>query len=274
MCSYREINPNSFGTESKNLNLMRHFYFLIIISTLFALIRPQNAQAFEVQQIALIYSGPGSCAGCPEAVGKVLGQLGYKIRYIKPADMTSDNFKSAHLYVQPGGSDFIEYTLNALSFNQINELKKFIYRGGHYLGICAGGYLAGNFATEERKKSHRKIRAFGLIDIDEVNEEIEDNFKPFLIDVRWQNQNRKIYFQAGPHFGEEFKGTNVKIYARYSRSNRIAALMTSYGSGKVGLIGPHPEASTIWYIEDQLSTNYGLNTDLITHFIHDLNQSY
>jgi glutamine amidotransferase-like uncharacterized protein len=233
-------------------------YFLIFIfsANAFAAITSNNLSA-------LIYHGPGTCTDCPESIGSILKNLGFKIKYAYPGQLTNEYLAKFSLYVQPGGSDDIEETLNALSKDEINNLQKYIASGGKYLGVCAGAYLAGQYSDD-----NHHLRAFGLIPIDNIQEESK-NSKAKLISVNWLNQKRYIYFQAGPSLGLlPFK--DAEVIARYSNSGNIAALITHYGIGNVGLIGPHLEADIDWYKEDHLSMKHGLNIDLMVNFINKM----
>src|ERR1017187_3598812 len=127
------------------------------------------------KNIALVYKGPGACKGCPETVGWLLQGMGMNVKYLSPKKFTKSNFKSALLYVQPGGTgDNSIDTLNALDPNQIQILRDFISGGGRYLGICAGGYLAGQFFDDEHK-----IKAFGFLPMT-VNSELTDTSPQFI----------------------------------------------------------------------------------------------
>ena len=45
-------------------------------------------------------------------------------------------------------------------------------------------------------------------------------------------------------------------------NGKIAALVAAYGKGKVGVSGPHPEATAEWYAAHHLVTPEGVNADL------------
>lgn len=212
---------------------------------------------------ALIYNGPGACKECPEAVGALLEKNGFSIQYIKPGQLTKAQFSKADLYVQPGGTDDIDETLNALKPGELSHLQKFVSQGGRYLGICAGGYLAGRFSDEKRKK-----KAFALLPMDVVAQEKSES-RAQIVPVLWEKQKRFLYFQSGPSFGM-IPDPKAKVVATYVETGHIAAMVIGYGKGIVGVIGPHPEADEAWYAEDKLSTSQGLNLDLFDKFLANL----
>jgi hypothetical protein len=40
--------------------------------------------------------------------------------------------------------------------------------------------------------------------------------------------------------------SNIKILGRYSSNDDVAATLSPFGRGWVGLVGPHPEATEDW----------------------------
>jgi glutamine amidotransferase-like uncharacterized protein len=77
------------------------------------------------------------------------------------------------------------------------------------------------------------------------------NDEDTVIQVDWNfrngstKNNRWLYFQEGAYI-TEFNASEGQILARYSKSRDIAASVTKYGQGWVGLTGPHPEADQTW----------------------------
>lgn len=218
----------------------------------------------KVTKNILIYRGAGTCEGCPEAIGAVVSKLGYKIHYIKSGELTAKNFQNAIMYVQPGGSDRVLDTLEALSNEEIKNLQTFIHNGGKYLGVCAGGYLAG-IKTED--DNGQLVPAFGLIP-SVVEEELKTD-DPKVVTINWQNQDYEAYYQGGPMF-DLTQIPNAKSFGVYKNSNHSMAILSPYGLGKVGLIGPHLEATKDWFIDDHLPVPKKLNTKLIIDFILSL----
>jgi glutamine amidotransferase-like uncharacterized protein len=213
----------------------------------------------SIQKIALIYNGPGACKGCPEAVASVLEEMDLEYEYIKPGELNAQNFRRAWLYVQPGGSDDVNETLEALTRNEIKSIRKFVLSGGSYLGICAGGYLAG------RRVDH--VAAFNLIPL-EVDEEYAES-EAKIEEVVWNKEDQFMYFQSGPFFKTN-KLPKADILATYKKSNHAAALITPLGHGLVGLIGPHPEADEDWYESEDLTLPNGSHIHLLKEFIGKL----
>jgi len=117
------------------------------------------------------------------------------------------------------------------------------------MGFCLGAYLAG--------KSALNLVPSGI----DVGSEIErdnaqaDTDKDTTIQVDWNfnastsnsklEMARWVYFQEGATM-LGFKASDPRVIARYSTNKDVAASVTPYGKGFVGLVGPHPEAYELW----------------------------
>jgi glutamine amidotransferase-like uncharacterized protein len=83
------------------------------------------------------------------------------------------------------------------------------------------------------------------------------------LDVVWRGKQRTVYFQDGPFFLVDESAT---VLATYASNGLNAAVIAPFGQGKVGVVGPHPEATQDWYDAVMLTDADGLDTDLA----HDL----
>lgn len=123
--------------------------------------------------------------------------------------------------------------------------------GGHYLGFCLGAYLAGPDIIN--------ILPDGI----HVDQEIERHKAQFhdaenhVADVDWTfssgpdagktEKKRQVFFQDGAVvLGLNSSDADTHILARYSSNGDVAATVSTYGKGRVGLIGPHAEADSTW----------------------------
>lgn len=199
--------------------------------------------------LAVVFNGAGTCDGCAEAVAQVLRAQHYQVQLVDEHTLSAASLQAAQLYVQPGGSDDIMDTLSVLSVQQIQSIQQFVAQGGAYLGICAGGYLAGHYADHAAG-----IRAFGLVELDEVAQERADTNQAQVIAIALpgETEPRQVYYQAGPHFGTTVPAKG-RVLAYYAASKHVAARVSSYGHGRVGLIGPHYEADQSWFVADGLA---------------------
>jgi len=112
-----------------------------------------------------------------------------------------------------------------------------------------------------------------LVELAEIDQEITGDNSAQFISLRLPGEasTRNVYYQAGPHFGSTLPA-NGKALAYYAGSNHIAARISDYGKGRVGLIGPHYEADASWYAADQLPVNAAQHQDLFFRMLRQLRQ--
>lgn len=210
--------------------------------------------------VALVYRGPASLPGCPEAVADLLGssRWGFDVRYVGPDEdlpLTGQALATAAVYAQPGGGTLSE------SYRHLRRhraaIRKFVNAGGRYLGCCLGGYLAGatpGFGLLPGDADQYIASADSTVDTDTDTE----------VDVAWRGQHRTLFFQDGPYFwmrsGAKTRARTT-VLATYP-NDTIAAMVTQFGSGKVGVVGPHPEATKDWYLDAGMQSPRQLGTDL------------
>ena len=200
--------------------------------------------ADPARPVALIYRGPASTPGAPEAVAELLatGERAMDVRFVGPAE--SDQFSAAALstaalYVQPGGADDLDAAWNAVS-PMASSLRSWVHDGGAYLGCCMGGFLAG------------RDPGFDLLPGDASEYSAAPgatvtNNADTLVTVDWRGRPENVYFQGGPAFTVN-AGKGDTILARYS-NGPVAAGVFGFGRGSVGVTGPHPEAPLSWYTD-------------------------
>ncbi|MFH9673378.1 BPL-N domain-containing protein [Streptomyces sp. NPDC017405] len=203
--------------------------------------------------LALVYRGPAALPGCPEAVAYLLasGPRDLDVRYTGPQEklpLSAATLSQAVLYAQPGGG-----TLGSayrILRPQRRAIREFVHGGGHYLGFCLGGYLAG--ATP----------GFGLLpgDTDQyiatAGATVQDEGST-VVRVTWRGSPRSVYFQDGPVFLLA-PDAGARILARYD-NGAPAALVTRFGAGRVAVTGPHPEATDDWYTDHGLPVQHTLD---------------
>ncbi|WP_283260488.1 BPL-N domain-containing protein [Rhodococcus sp. IEGM 1379] len=204
---------------------------------------------------ALVYRGPASSPGCPEAVARLLESAPdpYDVTFCGPDEdvpLSARTLASASLYAQPGGGDLLSAWVHMEQYAE--PIRGWVRTGGHYLGFCLGGYLAG--ATP----------SFGLLPGDTARyissrgSDI-DTTENSIVEVSWRGEPRSMFFQDGPIFVLR-DDAPVEVLARY-RNGKVAAVVTEFGLGRVGVVGPHPEADRSWYTRG-LSNPDGIRSDL------------
>jgi glutamine amidotransferase-like uncharacterized protein len=210
------------------------------------------------QPLALVYRGPAGCPDCSQAVAALLerSKWNFRVEYVGPNEqlhLTAALLKTATLYAQPGGGNDLNSAYDYMK-HDVSLIQNFVRSGGHYLGFCMGGYLAG--ATPGFKLLPGDTDEF-IITKGASVKTIADTTTP----IYWRGQRRTMYFQDGPYFILYHHPARLQILARYT-NGKIAALVTPYGKGWVGVTGPHPEATAQWYSRYHLVAPAGLNNDL------------
>lgn len=147
------------------------------------------------------------------------------------------------LFAYPGGSGDDTSAYRRLRGDR-GPIRRFVRGGGRYLGICMGAFLA--------------ERGFlGLLDgrVDEYWSRPGATVTtpdPCLVTVDWRGHEREMYFQDGGAIvvpRRTRKG--MTVLATYG-DGPIAAAVSPFGAGAVGLVGPHPDAPFSW-IRDHVS---------------------
>ena len=209
---------------------------------------------------AAVYRGPGACTGCAEALATLLQQAGFATRFVGPEDLSRDaTFEGISLYAQPGGDDTMS-VYRAIGPQRwpavVTRIQRFVRGGGHYLGVCLGGFLAARWMDDPET-----IPALQLVSgtADYYTQTPRPYRQDQVIPVFWLSPpaTRFVYFQEGPTFNVP----GATILARYENGTP-AVLVTPYGAGRVGLSGVHLEAPSDWYASYQLNDPDGPDGDL------------
>ena len=210
--------------------------------------------------LALVYRGPAAQPGaCSDAVANLLRSSSrrFDVRFVGPQGelpLKPDILAHATIYAQPGGGEL------APAYRRMRKhrstIRQYVADGGRYLGFCLGGYLAG--ATP----------GFGLLpgDTDQYITSSGATIRgtqDTSIEVLWRGRRRRMFFQDGPIFQLDCDA-GVTVLAQYS-NNEIAALVAPFRDGRVAVVGPHPEATSDWFVDAGLSEelSHDLGNDLI-----------
>ena len=189
---------------------------------------------------ALVYRGPATLPGCPDAVEELLDGLGYDVRTVGPDGalaLDARTLAGAALYAQPGGGT-LEHAWRHLRRHR-KQLRRWVAGGGRYLGFCLGGYLAG--ATPGLKLLPGDTDQY--IGTPGATVTTDDDT---VVTLRWRGHDRRVFFQDGPVF--EIDEDAAEVIARYPNGT-VAAVVAPYGDGRVGVVGPHPEATDDWFTD-------------------------
>ena len=212
--------------------------------------------------LAYVYHGPGVCKGCPESLRKNILLAGYQVEFIEPGEITQRNLSKASLIAVPGGEEERD-VMRSLKSGEAQNIQHFIFNGGKFLGVCLGAYLTPQWLPDSPEERGLHLFHGKVINHSPTKEARID---PIL----WKGKSRWMYFQDGPEFKLP-KIPHSDIWARY-KDGSIAALQAPYGRGRVGLIGPHPEAEQGWLDDDHLNDPDGPDHDLLVDFLDGMVQ--
>ena len=209
----------------------------------FATLQPSPVHGATPITHVAIYRGPAGCADCSENVKTALLRLNpnYQVDFVgadEPIDITAHTLARYDLYVQPGGGQDIPAALDSLGDARAEAIRDYVAKGGRYLGLCMGAYLADD-------------NNLGLIPQELDTEAGRPGFEVTGIDdaavrVTWDGQPDHVFYQDGPYFPKASPGAPYKTLATYHNGD-VAAERYAYKKGVVVLSGPHPEAGREWF---------------------------
>jgi glutamine amidotransferase-like uncharacterized protein len=195
-----------------------------------------------------VYGGPGVWESSRIAIVNMYEWVGASVTVVYNSDVIGGGLVNYDVFVMPGGNSWDQYV--GLGYEKgASKIRDFVSKGGGYIGICAGAYLACDYIVWEGTRYSYPMGLFpghGDGAIDEIaswpyssmtNISIVNHTHPItksLPDSMW------ILYYGGPEF-YPYAGANVTILGRYQVNGEAAIVACQYGSGKVFLTGPHPE---------------------------------
>ena len=227
------------------------------------------ADATDHRPRAIVYRDIGACDGCAESLATLIENAGLQTRFVTAHDLLSDaTFDGVTLYAQPGGDDtmLVHDAVGAANWDGVlTRMRAYVNGGGHYLGVCLGGFLAVQWIDDAAT-----IPALRIVpgDADYFRTTAINFEQDQVIPVTWFHPAtmRDVYFQAGPAFTSASGGD---VYGEYS-DHSIAAMIVPYGAGKVAVSGIHFEADASWYADVNITDPDGPDSDLGLVMIADL----
>jgi glutamine amidotransferase-like uncharacterized protein len=221
--------------EIKN-KLIYFTYF--IVAVLFA-----NCKSAIKESPIILFNGSGTSPNDVEAIKKNLSSNHMDFVLINSAqlnELDTSQLRKYKLIIIPGGN-FIDIG-KSLTEETANNIQKAVYQGLNYLGICAGGFLAGN--TRNNSFNIAKDVQFKFYSAE--NKGIK---KTAIAITNADGSIIEHYWEDGP----QFSGWG-DVVSKYPDSTP-ATVQGSYGSGWVVLTGIHPEAPENWRKEFNFSTS-------------------
>ncbi|MCU0151849.1 BPL-N domain-containing protein [Curtobacterium poinsettiae] len=212
--------------------------------------------------LALVYGGPQGCADCAPTIATVLrsGPRPFRVRFVGPGTphpISRSALDAAALYVQPGGGADLDATWRDLR-PSADAIRSWVHDGGSFLGLCFGAYLAGSNPGLDLLPGD----TFGWAG--SAGASVPDD-RDTVVPVTWRGRRRHMYFQDGPGFALD-RNARAEVLGQYP-DGVPAALVASFGAGRVGVSGPHPEADRSWFEAAGLRNPDGYRLDLARDLI-------
>lgn len=221
------------------------------------------AQGPASQKYALVYNGPASAEDCPEAAAAIAKRAGLPVVFIADIGKLPGLLSGAAVFIIGGTGDDLSPLTRAFTPTVSAALKEYIGKGGRFLGLCGGGFMASTGWDEG------KLRMNGLGLIPAACNVYKDDFEARIIPIRWKGAVRQMYFKAGPYFIPAKDASGVEVVATYEDGSP-AALVSALGKGKVAVSGPHPEARETWPEEAKNGSRWVSSADLAVQMLADL----
>jgi glutamine amidotransferase-like uncharacterized protein len=195
-----------------------------------------------------LYSGNGVDDACLTATHAMFEAAGYRVVLIGPYDINPTTLERFRVVCFPGG-DMYQYARDISSTGK-EQLRAYISDGGAYIGICGGAYFTGERmywqGTElpvislgifpgNTRGPIDAIAPYPYCVMCKVN--MTDTLHPI---TRAEPDTAWIVYCYGPTF-DPHSGAAINILGVYDIGHSPALVAWQYGSGRVFVIGPHPE---------------------------------
>jgi hypothetical protein len=212
-----------------------HSFFILLFSFITLLTIPActSRQSTDTPPI-LLFNGTGSSSNDVKAIETILQnkRLAYTTADSQQLNsMSVSNLTAYRLMIIPGGH-YINMG-NSLTTQATANIHTAVQNGLNYLGICAGGLLAGKAKSNSINLTHGV--EFGFYSI------VNSNVHKALVPITSVNSPPiEHYWEDGP----QFTGWGT-VVAKYPDATPAVVQGTS-GNGWVILCGTHPEAPESW----------------------------
>jgi glutamine amidotransferase-like uncharacterized protein len=183
----------------------------------------------------LLFNGTGTSPNDVAALQAILNSNHFNYSTANSAQlnqMSESRIRQYRLLIVPGGN-FIDIG-SSLSASTTANIRNAVQNGVNYLGICAGGFLAGNSSSYNGFNLTSGVR-FGF-----YSAENQGIHKAAVAVAAAGGATLDQYWEDGP----QFVGWGA-IVAKYP-DGTPAIVERTFGSGRVILTGVHPEAPEAW----------------------------
>ena len=215
--------------------------FLVVISTVFTACKGRGDQgstplASGGNVPILLFKGTGTSANDVTAVEAILNSnhLNYSnVNSSQLNEMSESQISRYRLLIVPGGN-FVDLG-NSLTASTTANVRHAVHNGLNYLGICAGGFLAGSFAP-----GYNSFNLTSGVQFRFYAAENRGIRKAAVAIAGAGTPTLDQYWEDGP----QFTGWGT-VLGKYP-DGTPAVVEGTFGQGWVILTGVHPEAPESW----------------------------
>jgi len=188
-----------------------------------------------MDKLVCVYAGAGAVLA--RDVEAALDKLAISYRQVGEQDIRDGRLEDCSLLIVPGG--YTARYVDALGEGGFEQIREFVARGGGYIGICAGAYIAA-----QNVEVPGRPYGLGIIEIRNERGAGRDLrtitiAKPEHSVVKGYTGQVDIWYQNGPMMQA---GKGVETLAVYEEE-AAAIVCSTYGQGRVVIFSPHPEGS-------------------------------
>jgi glutamine amidotransferase-like uncharacterized protein len=214
---------------------------------IFLLLQSMYSKQTQAADIAL-YSDRGTGEFCVIATTRMFEWIGYKVALIDADFINGRDLKGFRVICFPGGNMY-QYAQDITS-SGMAKVREFISNGGGYIGICGGAYFTGQKVMwQGRQLPMSPLAIFpgttqGPVDaiapypdcvMCKIN--IADRTHPV---TQTEPDSAWVMYCYGPMLLPD-TSADVQILGEYDVVGKPAVIAFEYGTGRVFLIGTHPE---------------------------------
>jgi hypothetical protein len=180
--------------------------------------------------IALYICDPKCSVQSGNGIIQALGSY-YRFKLFSKNTVEDTFFDDVDMVAFPGGIGDSESYHTIVKRNE-QRLRKFVNRGGRYLGICMGAYWAGSEYLDILN---------GVDAVQYLRRPNTDTRRPHAknISVTWQGRPDSMFWYDGCALVGE---GDYETVATYANGDAMAIIQN-----RIGLIGCHPESQPFWY---------------------------
>ncbi|MFM9841148.1 MAG: BPL-N domain-containing protein [Cyclobacteriaceae bacterium] len=229
----------------------RFIYFAyFIVAILFT-----NCKSALKESPIILFNGTGTSLNDVEAIKNILSSNKMDFVLVNSNqlnELDTNQLRKYKLIIIPGGN-FIEIG-KGLTDRTTSNIRKAVHHGLNYLGICAGGFLAGNTKNNSFNITNDvQFKFYSDADKGIRKEAVAiSNSDGTTIEHYWED-------------GPQFSGWG-EVVSKYP-DGTPATVQGNYGSGWVVLTGIHVEAPENWRKEFYFSTSIESSHHYATNLI-------